>query len=37
MVTLARELLDDPNWAFQAAAALAADPDHGMCPIEAGW
>ena len=37
MVTLARELLDDPNWAFHAAEVLAADPDHGLCPIEAGW
>jgi len=37
MVALARELLDDPNWPLHAAAALDADPDHGMWPQESGW
>lgn len=37
MVTLARELLDDPNWPLHAAATLGADQDHAMWPIEAGW
>ena len=37
MVALARELLDDPNWPLHAAAALDADQNHAMWPIEAGW
>ncbi|MEM6588608.1 MAG: NADH:flavin oxidoreductase/NADH oxidase [Pseudomonadota bacterium] len=37
MVALARELLDDPNWALHAAARLGADEGHAMWPVEAGW
>lgn len=37
MITLARELLDDPNWPLHAAAKLGVDQDHGMWPVEAGW
>jgi 2,4-dienoyl-CoA reductase-like NADH-dependent reductase (Old Yellow Enzyme family) len=37
MVALARELLDDPNWPFHAAAQLGADTDHAMWPVESGW
>ena len=37
MVTLAREMLDDPNWSLHAAAELGADEGHKMWPIESGW
>ncbi|MEM1383620.1 MAG: NADH:flavin oxidoreductase/NADH oxidase [Pseudomonadota bacterium] len=37
MVALGRELLDDPNWPLNAAAALGADRGHAMWPPEAGW
>ncbi|MEP4196766.1 MAG: NADH:flavin oxidoreductase/NADH oxidase [Aliishimia sp.] len=37
MVTLARELLDDPNWPLHAAAKLNCDQDHALWPIESGW
>ena len=37
MVALARELLDDPNWALHAAAALGADEARAKWPVEAGW
>lgn len=37
MVTLAREMLNDPNWPLHAATELGADSEHRMWPIEAGW
>ena len=37
MVALARELLDDPNWALHAAAQLGADDNHALWPPESGW
>ncbi len=37
MVALARELLAEPNWPNQAAAALGADSGHELWPPEAGW
>lgn len=37
MVTLARELLDDPNWPLHAAAKLGRNEAHSLWPIEAGW
>lgn len=37
MVALARELLDDPNWALHAASELGVNADHSLWPVEAGW
>lgn len=37
LIALARELLEDPNWPLHAAAALGADQDRALWPIEAGW
>ena len=37
MITLARELLDQPNWPLHAEAALGANQNHILWPIEAGW
>ena len=37
MMALARELLDDPNWPLHAAAALGADENHSLWPVESGW
>lgn len=37
MIAVARELLDDPNWPQRSAAALGADQNHALWPVEAGW
>lgn len=37
MIAVARELLDDPNWPLRSAAALGADQNHALWPVEAGW
>ncbi|MBX2868444.1 MAG: NADH:flavin oxidoreductase/NADH oxidase [Acidiferrobacterales bacterium] len=37
MIALARELLDDPNWAFHAAKTLGVDQNYEMWPPESGW
>lgn len=37
LVALARELLDDPNWALHAAAELGADDDFARWKPEFGW
>lgn len=36
-VALARELLNDPNWALHAAAEIGADPDFARWKPEFGW
>jgi len=37
LVALAREALDDPNWALHAGLALGADPDYARWPPQFGW
>ncbi|MEM8902590.1 MAG: NADH:flavin oxidoreductase/NADH oxidase [Actinomycetota bacterium] len=37
LVALAREVLDDPNWALHAAADLGDAGDFSAWPVEAGW
>ncbi len=37
MVALARELLDDPNWALHAASALDDNENFERWPEESGW
>jgi len=37
MISLARELLDDPNWVLHAAAKLQRDENYQLWPIESGW
>jgi len=37
MIALARELLDDPNWALHAAQCLGDNENHTLAPVEAGW
>ncbi len=37
MIALAREVLDDPNWALHAAQELSADENHALWPVESGW
>ena len=37
MVALAREFLEKPNWALQAAAELGLNENHNAWPIESGW
>ena len=37
MIAIARELLDDPNWALRNAAKIGADEHYKLWPIESGW
>jgi 2,4-dienoyl-CoA reductase-like NADH-dependent reductase (Old Yellow Enzyme family) len=37
LIALAREALDDPNWALHAAATLGVDAGHDMWKPEFGW
>ena len=37
MIAMARELLDDPNWALRSARALGGDTAYEDWPVEAGW
>ena len=37
MVALARELLDNPNWALHASRSLGKDPDYSFWKPQFGW
>jgi len=37
MIALAREVLDDPQWALHAQATLSESAGYDSWPVESGW